>query len=55
MGTFGEEEKENKSIHIVYIQLVKTTTTKNLYLFQYKLLYRNETSTNHHGLLSASV
>ena len=29
--------------------------TKHPYLFQYKLLYRNETGTNHHGLLSTSV
>ena len=29
--------------------------TKHTYLFQYKLLYRNETGTKHHGLLSTSV
>ena len=29
--------------------------TKHLYLFQYKLSYRNETGTNHHGLLSTSI
>ena len=28
---------------------------KHPYLFQYKLSYKNETSTNHHGLLSTSV
>ena len=28
---------------------------KNFYLFQYKLSYRNETGTNHHGLVSTSV
>ena len=29
--------------------------TKHPYLFQYKLSYRNETGTNHHGLISTSV
>ena len=28
---------------------------KHLHLFQYKLSYRNETGTNHHGLLSTSI
>ena len=28
---------------------------KHPYLFQYKLSYRNETHTNHHGLMSTSV
>ena len=28
---------------------------KHPYLFQYKLSYRNETGTNHHGFLSISV
>ena len=28
---------------------------KHPFLFQYKLSYRNETGTNHHGLVSASV
>ena len=33
----------------------KKKKTKHPYLFQYKLLYRNETGANHHGLLSTSV
>ena len=28
---------------------------KHPYLFQYKLSYKNETGTNHHGLVSTSV
>ena len=31
------------------------TKTKHPYLFQYKLSDRNETVTNHHGLLSTSI
>ena len=29
--------------------------TKHAYLFQHKLSYRNETGTNHHGLVSTLV
>ena len=29
--------------------------TKHPYLFQYKLSYRNEVVTNHHGLLPTSI
>ena len=38
----------------IYVQSVKKKT-KHPYLFQYKLSYRKETGTNHHGLLSTSV
>ena len=30
----------------------KTKTKKHFYLLKYKLSYRNETATNHNGLLS---
>ena len=33
----------------------KEKKTKHLYLFQYKLLYRCKTGTNHHGLLPTSI
>ena len=33
----------------------KKKKTKHPYLLQYKLSYRNETGTNHHGLLPTSV
>ena len=33
----------------------KKEKKKHPYLFQYKLSYRNETGTNHHGLVSTSV
>ena len=33
----------------------KRERKKHLFLFQYKLSYRNETGINHHGLLSTSV
>ena len=40
-----------KSMHCTHVQSVK----KNIYLFQHKLSYGNETGTNHHGLLSTTV
>ena len=43
--TIGQKKKKKE----------KKKKKKNHYLFQYKLLYRNETGTNHHGLLSTSV
>ena len=33
----------------------KRKNKKHPYLFQYKLLYRNENGINHHGLMSTSV
>ena len=33
----------------------KKEKNKYPYLFQYKLSYRNETGTNHHGFLSTSI
>ena len=33
----------------------RSKETKHSYLFQYKLSYKNETGTNHHGLFSTSV
>ena len=36
-------------------QKKKRKKKKHPYLFQYKLSYRNETGSNHHGLLSTSV
>ena len=33
----------------------KKRKKKHLYLFQYKLSYRKETGTSHHGLLPTSV
>ena len=38
--------------HNHYMDNRSKKKTKHPYLFQYKLLYRNETGTNHHGLLS---
>ena len=40
--------------HIIYgcKCTVVEKKSKNPYLFQYKLSYRNETGTNHHGLVS---
>ena len=40
-----------KRWHSITVQLMK----KLPYLFQHNLSYRNETGTNHHGLLSTSV
>ena len=41
-----------KELRLVKICSVVQKKTKYPYLFQYKLSYRNETGTNHHGLLS---
>ena len=41
---------------LVALCMYCTVGQKNYpYLFQYKLSYRNETGTNHHGLLSTLV
>ena len=45
---------ENKAFHLNKCT-VGQKKTKHPYLFQYKLSYRNETGTNHHGLVSTSV
>ena len=53
-----------KNIFYAAINLLKNHCTvgqkkkkkpKHRYLFQYKLSYKNETGTNHYGLLSTSV
>ena len=43
------------SEHKLMYSRKKKKKTKHFYLFQYKLSYRNETGTNHHGLLSTSI
>ena len=40
---------------ILLVRHAQSVKRKKNYLFQYKLSYRNETGTNHHGLLSTSV
>ena len=46
MAMYSRSKKKKKK---------KEKKKKHPKLFQYKLSYRNETGTNHHGLLSTSV
>ena len=52
MSKNGNLAKYKKKIACTINQKKKK---KHRYLFQYKLSNRNETGTNHHGLLSTSV
>ena len=42
-------------MHCTVVQKKKKKKTKHPYLFQCKLSHRNETGTNHHGLLSTLI
>ena len=51
----GDVRKDTEYDHHYVQQVKKKRKKEHPYLFQYKLSYRNETGTNHHGLLSTSV
>ena len=47
---------QERLLFLLYIKCtVGQKQAKHPYLFNYKLSYRNETGTNHHGLLSTSI